>query len=183
MVALNPGASRPHNRWFPARLGQVADELAASYNAHVLVLGGPGDVADSQEIAAAAKSPVIVTAGKTSLKELAAILYRCDCLVTCDTGPMHMAAAVGTPTVSLFGPSDPTRTGPYGDFHLVLSHAAEFDCAPCFKRPKCQDRDCMAAITVSEVVEAVGRQLARGRSATVEPLLEPARDNADAGSG
>ena len=109
--------------------------------------------------------------------QLVRALRQADLFIGSDTGPMHMASAVGTPTVSLMGPSHPDRTGPYGDFHEVLWHAEHLDCGPCLKHPTCEDRACMTAITVDEVVAAVGRRLARPRPPDVEPLVAPSRDN------
>jgi 3-deoxy-D-manno-octulosonic-acid transferase/heptosyltransferase-1 len=90
-------------------------------------------------------------AGRTSLKELAYLFTRSNVLVTTDTGPMHIAAAMGCPVVALFGPTAPWRTGPYGKGHRVIR--AEMDCSPCFKK-KCDHMTCMKEITVEEVFEA-----------------------------
>jgi ADP-heptose:LPS heptosyltransferase len=91
----------------------VIAELARDAHAPLVVIGGPGD----RELAAplvAAASGVHDLVGRTSLRQLAALLARSRLLVTGDTGPMHLAVAVGTPTLALFGPADPRRTGPYG---------------------------------------------------------------------
>jgi len=73
-------------------------------------------------------------------------------MVTTDTGPMHIAAAMGTPVVALFGPTAPWRTGPFGDGHVVIRK--ELPCSPCFKK-KCTDPRCMGTIEVEEVLQAV----------------------------
>ncbi|MBW1717559.1 MAG: glycosyltransferase family 9 protein, partial [Deltaproteobacteria bacterium] len=90
-------------------------------------------------------------AGQTGLKELAYLYTRCKALVTTDTGPMHIAVAMGCPVVALFGPTAPWRTGPYGPGHSVIR--AETDCSPCFKK-KCDHMTCMKEITVEDVFEA-----------------------------
>jgi ADP-heptose:LPS heptosyltransferase len=95
--------------------------------------------------------------GKTSLNTLAAIYRRAEVLVTTDSGPMHLAAAVGTSVVALFGPTAPWRTGPYGANHVVLR--ADVSCSPCFKK-QCsttvyEERACMKRLTVEDVTRAV----------------------------
>ena len=94
-------------------------------------------------------------AGKTDLFELAQWYQRCAVVVTNDSGPMHLAAAVGTPVVAIFGPTDPSLTGPYGSGHAVLRAAVP--CAPCFKG-QCRNSDpmvCMKQVSVAEVLAAV----------------------------
>ena len=87
-------------------------------------------------------------AGRTSLKELAYLYSRCSVLVCTDTGPMHIAAAMGCRVVALFGPTSPLRTGPYGTGHSVIRSG--IDCSPCFKK-ECDDTKCMKDITVDMV--------------------------------
>ena len=112
-IVVNAGASKPQNRWPSERFAAMIAALARDAHAPLVVIGGPGD----RELAAplvAAASGVHDLVGRTSLRQLAALLARSRLLVTGDTGPMHLAVAVGTPTLALFGPADPRRTGPYG---------------------------------------------------------------------
>ena len=100
--------------------------------------------------------------GKTNLNQLAALYRRAQVVVTTDSGPMHLAAAVGTFVVALFGPTAPWRTGPYGSNHVVLR--ADVSCSPCFKK-EClttdyEERACMKRLTVDQVEEAVLKKLA-----------------------
>ncbi len=95
-------------------------------------------------------------AGETSLIELACLYRRSALVVTTDSGPMHIAAAVGTPVIALFGPTDPARTGPFGKGHRVIR--AEVPCSPCFRK-KCKHCECMARIRPEEVFQAVGALL------------------------
>ncbi len=90
--------------------------------------------------------------GQTSLRELACLYRQAALLVTTDSGPMHLAAAVGTPVIALFGPTDPVRTGPYGPGHRIIR--GEMPCIPCFRK-RCETGDCMRAITVETVFSAV----------------------------
>lgn len=119
-VALNLGASKPRNRWPPAHFGALARLLAGNAAAVVLV-GGPGDREAAESVAHAAGGAVALDlVGRTGLLELAAVLARAAQVVSADTGPMHLAVAVGAPVVALFGPADAQRTGPFGARHIVL---------------------------------------------------------------
>ena len=116
-----------------------------------MMLLGPQDI-DLEDISRKMKRRPINLAGRTSLKQLAYLFTRCAALVTTDTGPMHIAAAMGCRVVALFGPTAPWRTGPYGQSHKVIR--ADLECSPCFKK-KCNDMTCMKEITVDMVFEAV----------------------------
>jgi heptosyltransferase-2 len=99
---------------------------------------------------------------------LAAILKRCDSMITNDTGPMHIAAAVGIPVIALFGSTDPLTTSPLGPhIRLIRKHT---DCSPCLKRICPYDHRCMEAITVDEVAAAVHEQLARSSGTPAQTL-------------
>jgi len=121
-VLLNLGASKPPNRWAPARFGELAATLARELDAPIGLTGGPEDFALVERVRAAAGVDAIARSwtGATSLLQLAELARRARLFVSCDTGPMHLAAAVGTPVVALFGPADPRRTGPWGDGHRVV---------------------------------------------------------------
>jgi ADP-heptose:LPS heptosyltransferase len=101
--------------------------------------------------------------GKTSLLQLGAVLDRCDLLVSGDTGPLHLATAVKTPVLALFGAINPFRTGPVGDGHRVLRHE-ELPCVPCVAKSCTNpiDLECMERITPAEVFEAVVEMLKAG---------------------
>ncbi len=156
VVALNPGASHPVNRWDPRQFAALADRLSEDAGIEVMVVGGKEDIPLSDTIAAFSRSSLTLLTGKTTLAELGSILKRCDLLVSGDTGPMHLATAVGTRVVSLFGAADPERTGPVGRGDRVLQ-AASVSCVPCRSR-KCGNPhylECMEKITVDEVYQAV----------------------------
>jgi ADP-heptose:LPS heptosyltransferase len=98
-------------------------------------------------------------AGKTTMKELIALLRRLRLFITNDSGPMHLAAAVGTPVIVLFGPTDPARTGPYGNGHTILRSG--IPCSPCFSR-RCRNivtMECMTAIHPQQVIESATKLL------------------------
>ena len=118
-VLVNLGASKPPNRWAPERFGALAAALAGD-GVPVCLTGGPDDRAAAERARAAAGARVRDLVGGTSLRQLVALARRARLFVGCDTGPMHVAAAVRTPVVALFGPADPVRTGPYGAGHVVV---------------------------------------------------------------
>ena len=160
LIAIHPTTLWPTKLWENHRFGEVADRLIER-GFQVAFTGGINDHATLDEICRGMSHRAIRLDGQTSLKTLAAI-YRLACAVlSTDTGPMHIAAAVGTPVVALFGPTAPWRTGPYGSEHLVLR--VGLDCSPCFRKSCPTDRyeavACMHRITVDQVVDAVLRKV------------------------
>lgn len=117
LVVLNPGAARPEKRWDPARFRELATHIARDGVGRVVVLWGPGE----QDIARAiAGGGAAVLVPPTDLDGLVAVLRRASVLVASDTGPLHVAAALGVPCVGLFGPTSAVRNGPYGAGHRTL---------------------------------------------------------------
>jgi lipopolysaccharide heptosyltransferase II len=156
LIALNcsVGAARPARNWFPERFAALADRLIRDLGAAVVFVGGPEDRELIQSVMAAMKETAASAAGWLSISESAALLARCACLVSSDTGPLHLATAVRTPVVGLFGSTDPLRTGPVGRGHQVL--LKELSCAPCEeKHCPLGTRACMEAIGVDDVLAAV----------------------------
>jgi heptosyltransferase-2 len=158
--ALSPGAEYgPAKRWPVERFVEAAVQLHQRTQCHWLIVGGRGDrelaagVA-SQVAARVGSGPVTNAAGETSLRELCAALKASDVVLTNDTGPMHVAAAVGTPVVVPFGSTAPELTGPSyvptSPHHLLVGEAA---CAPCFRRECPIDFRCMKSISVEQVVK------------------------------
>ena len=119
-VGLLPCSRRAEKNWPSERFVEVARALRAQSAATIVLLGGPADVAVCASIAGAVGEGVVNLCGKTSVVELGGVLSSLDLLVTVDSGPMHMAAAIGTPVVAVFGPTDPVKTGPYGARHRVV---------------------------------------------------------------
>lgn len=161
LIALAPGEAgqRPHKSWSAAGFRGLAERLVRHHRARLLVVGAEKDRPLGDEIIAAVSQEGGNLAGRTTPSELAAVLARCDLLIGIDSGPMHVAAAMGRPVVALFGPTDPGRTGPQGEGHEIIHHPQP--CGPCMT-PRCADRPCMASITVEEVLAAATRALARG---------------------
>ncbi len=150
LIGINPGATMEVKRWPVERFAAVGRELTARAQARVLVLGGPEDEARAAVIARSIPGAVSV-AGRTRLGETAGLLRRCRLLISGDTGPLHMAVALGVPAVGLFGPTNPHKYGPWSEHGIprrratVLRHAEP--CARC-------DRPCVHTITVEECLAA-----------------------------
>ncbi len=119
LVVLNPGAGREGKRWPLGSFTTLAQRLAHDADAHVLVTWGPGEEAAARTIVEGAAAAVL--APPTDLDALLALLRRASVMVAADTGPLHMAAALGTPCVGLYGPTSAARNGPYGAGHRALS--------------------------------------------------------------
>jgi len=151
LVIINPMAKWKTKLWEPERFALLADRLQDDLSCEVFFTGSGNDRKTIEDISRIMKKEPVNLAGRTSLKELAYLFSKSKVLVSTDTGPMHIAAAMGCPVVALFGPTAPWRTGPYGQGHRVIR--AEVDCSPCFKK-KCDHMRCMKEITVEEVFEA-----------------------------
>lgn len=152
LIAINPVAKWETKLWTNKKFSQLADLLIDRYDAKIVFTGGPDDRPPIQDIMAAMKGQAVNLAGLTTLKMLAALYQKMVFVVSTDTGPMHMAAAVGTPVVALFGPTAPWRTGPFGSGHQIVRGGPE--CSPCFKR-ECKAIDCMELISVQQVIDAI----------------------------
>ncbi|MGA6927227.1 MAG: lipopolysaccharide heptosyltransferase I [Desulfosarcina sp.] len=162
LVAINPMALWETKLWRTDRFAALADRLIHDHALDVVFTGGAEDRPAVEAIRAAMTAPAINLAGRTRLKMLAALYHRSLLLVSTDTGPMHLAAAVGTPVVALFGPTAPWRTGPFGEGHRIVRAAPP--CSPCFWRSCDAHRCCcMANISVDRVAEAVKQTLAARR--------------------
>ena len=152
-IALCPGARWETKRWPIKHFVSLRDQLMGTPNTCLVVLGGKDDAGLGRELAG---ERVLDLTGQTTLPELVEWLRACAVLVTNDSGPMHIAAALGTPVVALFGPTDPERTGPYRANGAVLQQM-ELDCVPCLAR-HCEhavERTCLRDISPSNVAEAV----------------------------
>jgi heptosyltransferase I len=160
-LGINPGARWDNKRWPAGHFAELVRLLAArDARLRFALLGGSGDWQLTEAIRAAAPDRCENFAGRTALPELIEVLRRCELLVTNDTGPMHLAAALRKPVVSLFGPTRPDQTGPHGQTHLALTHP--LPCAPCMKG-RCHWAEplaCLAGIPAMRVADEVWRRLA-----------------------
>ncbi|HAV60797.1 MAG TPA: lipopolysaccharide heptosyltransferase I [Verrucomicrobiales bacterium] len=158
LVAIHPFTRWETKHWFNDRFAAVADALIDQGKKAVFT-GGPADGAKLDDIAGRMKHPMLRADRLGGLPQLAALLERATAMITTDTGPMHIAAAMGTPVVAIFGPTSPQRTGPHGEQHVVLHSGVP--CSPCFRKDcltnLVEPMGCMKRISVEAVLEAVVR--------------------------
>ncbi|MBI2926185.1 MAG: lipopolysaccharide heptosyltransferase II [Verrucomicrobia bacterium] len=159
-VVLQPGARWLNKRWPAEHFAELVRRMATEHDAvRFAILGGAEEAALGDAIAQAAPRRCLNLAGKTSLPEMIEWIRLSDLMVTNDTGPMHVAAALGKPLVAVFGPTEPRRTGPYGHLERVLQ--LPLPCVPCMT-DRChyaKPRECLRAITPEMVVERVREAL------------------------
>lgn len=162
-VAVNPGATYGSaKRWYPDRFAAVADVLSAEWGAGVVIVGSAAEAQLAGEIEAAMRRPPVNLAGKTTVRELMALLSLSSFLVTNDSGPMHIGAALGVPLVAIFGPTDWRRTSPWTSLAKVVR--VEIDCSPCKLRVCDRGHECMLGVTPEMVVDAARQLLPGGPS-------------------
>lgn len=157
IVGINAGSTYGEAKcWPPERFGALARMLRDRCGAAVLAVGGPRERERAESVCAPPGPGAVNTAGETTVMQLAALAARCAAFVSNDTGPMHLAAAVGAPVVAVIGPTDPGATGPLGEHVIVRKETA---CAPCLKRQCPTDHRCMTAIPAEDVFAAVAKLL------------------------
>jgi heptosyltransferase I len=154
-VGVSPVAYWETKLWDEAKFAGLCDRIVTQIGLPVVFTGESGEGVIAR-IRSLMQAPSASVAGETTLRELAALYKMASVLLTTDSGPMHLAAAVGTPVVALFGPTSPERTGPYGDRHIVIRHG--LPCSPCFRKT-CETLECMKTISVDEVFQAVRERL------------------------
>lgn len=154
---LNPGANWPNKRWPPERFGAVASGLQRRHSLRSAVLWGPAEEEMARAVVENSDGAAAVMP-KTTVREMVDVAQAAAVLVSADTGPLHIAAALGTPVVGLYGPTDPARNGPWSTADVVVSR---YESCGCHFRRRCHRGDwCLADITPDEVVSAVERRLA-----------------------
>jgi heptosyltransferase-2 len=158
IIGLNPGSTYgTAKRWLPERYAEVVERLAAEYGAHILIFGGHGEEMLGRSIAAMLTAPHTLLSGRTTVRELMALVKRCRLFLTNDAGPMHIANALGVPVVAVFGPTDPQTTAPFGSGHELVRQSVE--CSPCLLRECPIDHRCMRGVQSDQVYAAAVRQL------------------------
>ena len=169
-IAIHPGtgAFGPGRRWYPESFAAVARELARRIDAPIVLVGGPDEEGLARSIGERAGRPMLNLAGRTTVGQLGAVLRRCRLFIGSDSGVMHVAAAVGTPLVAVFGPSNERAWGPWtgGQGHAaVVRH--DLPCSPCFytghrlgRRRGCPERTCLQLVSPAEVCAAAEGVLA-----------------------
>lgn len=158
---INPGAAWPNKRWPPERLGEIASFLRDVRGVRSIVLWGPGEETLAGSVVAASGGAARL-APPTTLADLVELSRAAALMISGDTGPLHIATAAGTPTVALFGPTDPARNGPWLPEDVSVSR---FGSCGCHYERKCHERSwCLADISVAEVTAAVQRRLGQERN-------------------
>jgi len=161
-AAIHPGARLPLKRWFPERFAALCDALAARCGLPVVLLGAADECRLVEQIAAAACRKTVNLAGALSLRELAGVLSRATLFVCNDSSPLHIAAAMKTPTVALFGPSKSVETGPYDVPSRVLER--DYPCRSGCDESSCgnttRPQGCMRDIALEDVLRAAQELLA-----------------------
>ena len=156
LIGINLGTTWRTKRWSLENFAEVIAQVQKRFDARILLTGSPAETSLGEALAGITRVKTINLIGKTTLMQLGALIESCDLYLTCDSGPMHIAAAVGTPTIALFGPTSPIRHGPYGENHKIIEKPVE--CRPCYKR-KCMRKDlphlCITEIDPNEVVAQI----------------------------
>lgn len=153
-AVIAPAAGGEAKRWPAERFGQLAVRLPFPS----VVIGSPADAPVASAVAAASGGKAVCLAGKTDIRQMITVIRGARCFISGDTGPMHIAAALGVPLFALFGPTNPVRTGPYGSGHTILTSG--LPCLPCYARKACNNWRCMTEITVDTVWDAIRRSFA-----------------------
>ena len=160
LILLQPGARWKNKRWPAKHFGELVHSLALAFpEARFAILGGKDDRSLGEFILQSAPGRCLNLAGETSLPEMVEWVRRCDLMITNDTGPMHVAAALGKPLVALFGPTAPHRTGPYGQLGNVLR--LDLPCSPCLSS-RCtfeKTDECLQALPPAQVFDRVQKLL------------------------
>jgi len=152
LIALCPGSINSRaKRWPAERYAELGDRLIEELQAEVILIGSAAEVDVSHAVSRQMRKQPVVLTGQTDLAQLVAILSQVDLLVTNDTGPAHIASALGRPTLVIFGPTNPLTTRPFSPYGQVLRQPP--DCAPCMLRDCPIDHRCMTAITPADVFE------------------------------
>lgn len=172
VIGINPGSVYGSaKRWLPERFAEVGDQLvealtragAGSSLVRCVIVGGPGEEAIGEDIAKRMRHSSVILSGKTTIRELMGVLTRCAVLVTNDTGPMHLAQALGVPVVAIFGSTDPHTTGPSIQVHDIVQSPVR--CSPCLLRACPIDHRCMVNVSVEQVFD-------RGLARLVHPPMD-----------
>ena len=151
-VGLNAGSSVSVKRW-PAENYVALCDMLSQRGFRPILFGSGAEVPLADDIASRTRRPPVVAAGRTDLRQLAALISQCEAFVSGDSGPLHVATAVGVPAIGIYGPTDPRRFGPVGPGSTVLCIYPA--CCPCGHHPTCERIDCLRAVRPDEVLEAV----------------------------
>ncbi len=161
IMVINPGGNWNLKRWPAEKFAALGDRLAEAYNAKIVITGAEKDIELGNLIYKMMKHKPVVSCGRTTLRQLAAIMKCADIVASNDSGPMHIAVSQGAKTIALFGPTDSKTTGPYGEgrYIVIQKGPPKPGCKiPCYNL-RCEDGACMEAITVEDVMDAAAELL------------------------
>lgn len=167
IVAINPGVGFKTKQWKLRRFAELADRIAGELECHILFTWGPGEK-EKIDFIGSQMTQRFWVAPPTTVAQSATLYRRLQLFVGCDTGPLHLCAALGIPTVSLFGPTDPARNGPFGNGHQVVYNT--LPCSFCYKRKCPTHNECMEEIQVESVFAPV-KKIIRDRENIVASNL------------
>jgi heptosyltransferase-2 len=158
-LVLNPGAAYGSaKRWDEKRFAEAGDRLALRFGLRIVTIGSGKERSVAEQIRTHAQTPVSILTGRTSLETLIGVLSESSLMVTNDSGPMHIAAALGIPTVAIFGPTDDRVTAPFAPHTRIVKQ--QVDCSPCLLRECPIDHRCMTRVTTDAVCRAAEELLA-----------------------
>lgn len=161
LIGINPGAAYGSAKcWPPERYEKVAKKLLENPDLYILFFGDATGAPLINDICKELPERVINLAGRTTIRELIALLKCCSIVLTNDSGPMHIAAALGVPLLALFGSTNEVKTGPYPQGRVIHKHV---ECSPCYKRVCPIDFRCMKRISVDEVYEELKEMIEKNR--------------------
>jgi len=161
-IIVHPCAAWLTKCWNAKKIAMMCDSLQKDFGARIVFTGAAAERDYIAEILSRMPAPAFNLAGRTNLRELACLFAGAALVISMDSGPLHLACAVGTPVVALFGPTAPWRTGPFGSRHSVIRK--ELACSPCYRKKKCPQghHRCMEDITVEDVLQACAQYLRQG---------------------
>jgi lipopolysaccharide heptosyltransferase II len=161
IVGFVVGGGWPSKRCTPGKLAQIGDALVERFSAEIIIVSGPGDRGDAEKIHEAMRHRTFLLP-QTDLLEASAFMKHCHAVIANDSGPMHVAAAVGTPTLGIFGPTNPFAHGPYGRQHEWV-RKEDLDCICCNLLECPIQHQCMTGLSVNEVMRAFERLISKNR--------------------
>ncbi|HVO93154.1 MAG TPA: glycosyltransferase family 9 protein [Terriglobales bacterium] len=161
-AALFVGTRWPSKQWFPSQMARCVELLRAEYQLGAVLLGSAAERELAADVVAETQTPVVDLVGRTSLREAVGIIQRAAVAIGPDTGLMHIAAAVKTPVISLWGATSPNRTGPYGFKDFTIQ--GEAPCVPCYRRRCSIGRICLRSITTGQIADKVATALSRAKT-------------------
>jgi len=160
VIGIAPGAAYgPAKRWFPERFAAVADRLMEEFSVDIALFGSSADKETTEAISRHARHPLIDLAGATTLKDAISVMAACRLFISNDSGLMHIAGALGVPTLAIFGSTNPMATSPIGASNIIIHK--DLPCSPCLKEECPEDFQCMDMITINDVYGAAQCMLSR----------------------